>query len=316
MGSTSIQEAPLGASAIDSRRALVKRVIQSAAFAKSERLSSFLSCVCDLTLNGKASEINEQKIGTMLFRRSPNYDSSIDGIVRTQASRLRQRLDLYFNGEGVNEPIRITLPRGSYVPVFESNLEQVTIVDSPSIPIVTSVVSPPSKAAATLPSILRDARLPWIFVIALLCALLVIGVRRADRTSGNASNSSLQPRLWNLLFRPNQRTIVVPSDTGLVMWQGATGQRVDLEDYLSGTYRARSTGDVPTGQVNPADLATLVDPNTGARIVTYGGFPLYRYAGDLQPGSANGQDLFLNGGPWYVLDPQARPITTPNRASS
>lgn len=77
-------------------------------------------------LSGRASEINEQKIGTMLFGRSSHYDSSIDGIVRTQASRLRQRLDIYFSGEGAAEPIRIILPRGSYVPVFEAHGMAVT----------------------------------------------------------------------------------------------------------------------------------------------------------------------------------------------
>src|ERR1700710_939639 len=99
---------------IEARRALVRRVVKSSTFAKSERLSNFLACICDLSLSGHASEINEQKIGTTVFGRPQDYDSSIDGIVRPQASRLRQRLDLYFNGEGVNEPVRITLPRGSY----------------------------------------------------------------------------------------------------------------------------------------------------------------------------------------------------------
>src|ERR1035441_4086822 len=118
MVSTKPEEVSLLASAADPRRALLSRVLASAVFAKSERLSSFLSCVCELTLSGRASEINEQKIGTILFSKSSHYDYSIDGIVRTQASRLRQRLDLYFNGEGAREPIWICLPRGSYVPVF------------------------------------------------------------------------------------------------------------------------------------------------------------------------------------------------------
>jgi len=97
--------------ASDPRRALVQRVVESAEFAKSERLSSFLTCICELTLAGRASEINEQKIGTAVFGRPRDYDSTIDGIVRPQASRLRQRLDLYFNGEGAEEPIRISMPR-------------------------------------------------------------------------------------------------------------------------------------------------------------------------------------------------------------
>jgi hypothetical protein len=94
------EAAPSSSSASDPRRALVDRIILSSTFAKCERLSSLLAYVCDLTLNGRAKEINEQNIGESVFGRSQNYDSSIDGIVRTQASRLRQRLELYFNEEG------------------------------------------------------------------------------------------------------------------------------------------------------------------------------------------------------------------------
>jgi hypothetical protein len=241
---------------IEARRALVRRVVESSTFAKSERLSSFLICICDLTLSGRAGEINEQKIGTKVFGRPPDYDSSIDGIVRPQASRLRQRLDLYFNGEGVNEPVRITLPRGSYVPVFEPNPGQTPAAAPPIVPAVSPAVSSPSETPATLPSNLRSARLPWILVMILLAALLVVGVWSAKRVTADTSTSSTPHPLWSLLFRPNQRTIVVPSDTGLVMWQSATGQSVDLAGYLSGSYRAQSTGDIPTGQVNPADLAS------------------------------------------------------------
>jgi hypothetical protein len=104
----------------DSRHALVARVITSSVFVKCERLSSFLSAICELTLSGRAIELNEHSIGVTVFGRSPHYDSSIDGIVRTQASRLRQKLDLYFAAEGADEPVRIVLPRGSYVPIFEN----------------------------------------------------------------------------------------------------------------------------------------------------------------------------------------------------
>ena len=246
--------------AIEAKRELVQRVVESSAFAKSERLSSFLICICDLSLSGRAGEINEQKIGTTVFGRPQDYDSSIDGIVRPQASRLRQRLDFYFNGEGANEPVRITLPRGSYVPVFEPNRGQSRAATLPSAPAVNPAASSPSGTIATPPSSFRSARLPWILVIALLVvllvALLVVGVRSAKRVTADTSTPATLHPLWSLLFRPNQRTIVVPSDTGLVLWQSATGQTIDLERYVSGSYRAQSTGDIPTGQVNPADLAS------------------------------------------------------------
>jgi hypothetical protein len=257
MGTARTKDVPSSQNAvIEARRALVRRVVESSAFAKSERLSSFLICICDLALSGRASEINEQKIGTTVFGRSPDYDSSIDGIVRPQASRLRQRLDLYFNGEGVNEPVRITLPRGSYVPVFEPNPGQSPTVDPPSVPAVVPLVSSLPEPTVTVPSILRSAGLPWILVMVLLVALLVVGVRSAKPFTANTSTPSTLHPLWSLLFRLNQRTIVVPSDTGLVMWQSATGQGIDLAGYLSGSYRAKSAGDTATRQVDPVDLAS------------------------------------------------------------
>src|SRR5260370_20920306 len=101
---------PSKPSATDTRRELLDRVIASSPFSKSERLSSLLIYVCDLTLNGRAGEINEQKIGEDVFGRPRDYDSAIDGIVRTQASRLRQRLDLYFTDEGSIKPSTMIIP--------------------------------------------------------------------------------------------------------------------------------------------------------------------------------------------------------------
>ncbi len=37
--------------------------------------------------------------------------------------------------------------------------------------------------------------------------------------------------------------------------------------------------------------------------VAYNGHPLYTYTGDIAPGQANGQDLHLNGGTWWVATP-------------
>lgn len=70
------------------------------------------------------------------------------------------------------------------------------------------------------------------------------------------------------------------------------------------------------GKAHQQLLGTVRDPNTGARAVTYAGNPLYRYAGDLSPGTAHGQALFLDGGPWYVLDAAGNPLTqTPSPAT-
>jgi len=46
----------------------------------------------------------------------------------------------------------------------------------------------------------------------------------------------------------------------------------------------------------------------GGRVVTYNGWPLYTYTGDVEPGQATGQAIDLNGGPWYVLCPSGAPL--------
>jgi predicted lipoprotein with Yx(FWY)xxD motif len=66
----------------------------------------------------------------------------------------------------------------------------------------------------------------------------------------------------------------------------------------------------PGGAVPAGELGTLASPATGGAIVTYGGHPLYRYAGDLTAGSANGQALFSDGGPWYVLGADGQPVVS------
>ena len=54
-----------------------------------------------------------------MFDRKEPYDPRLDSIVRVEAGRLRSKLDEYYANGGVGDAIRISLPRGSYVPVFD-----------------------------------------------------------------------------------------------------------------------------------------------------------------------------------------------------
>jgi len=220
-------------SASDPRRALVDRIMVSSTFAKCERLSSLLAYVCDLTLNGRVKEINEQKIGEAVFGRARNYDSSIDGIVRTQASRLRQRLELYFREEGSDEPLRIVIPRGGYVPVFEPR-------STPVVPMLTPTVVPEQPAGQLDgPGSFRGSRsaaIAWSLVAILLVAMVTILLVNRGAAKGQVVRLPVHP-LWNQIFVAEQRTLEVPGDSGLVMWQGILGKSVGLAEYLNGDYR-------------------------------------------------------------------------------
>jgi predicted lipoprotein with Yx(FWY)xxD motif len=48
----------------------------------------------------------------------------------------------------------------------------------------------------------------------------------------------------------------------------------------------------------------------GGRVVTYDGWPLYSYTGDVYQGQTTGQGIDLNGGYWYLIRPSGRLVKT------
>ena len=56
------------------------------------------------------------------YDRKPPYHPSQDSIVRTEARRLRTKLNEYYESEGKNNPIFIYFRPGSYIPVFRSKV--------------------------------------------------------------------------------------------------------------------------------------------------------------------------------------------------
>jgi len=103
---------------VQATRRELERVLQSAAFARNERLSRFLRFVVERQLEGKGRELKESMIAIEIYGRRPDYDPKRDPIVRTEAGRLRARLNEYYFGEGKKDPVVIELPKGGYMPAF------------------------------------------------------------------------------------------------------------------------------------------------------------------------------------------------------
>ena len=95
-------------------RETVARILASRGFSSSPRLGDFLRFVAEETLAGRSDELKEYVIGTSVYRKDPNYNPSTDSTVRTEASRLRTRLQTYYEEEGATEKVRIQMPKGAY----------------------------------------------------------------------------------------------------------------------------------------------------------------------------------------------------------
>jgi hypothetical protein len=96
----------------------LQRVLASRDFRNSERKRRFLKFVVQETLAGRADRIKAYSIALDAFDRDPSFNPGADPVVRIEAGRLRRCLEHYSLAEGAADRIRITIPKGSYVPHF------------------------------------------------------------------------------------------------------------------------------------------------------------------------------------------------------
>ncbi len=94
-------------------------ILASREFANAERLSAFLRYVVENSIEGKREYLKESVIGTEVFGRSAGYDPKAEPIVRTEARRLRARIDEYYSRQDRWYKVRISIPKGGYSAAFE-----------------------------------------------------------------------------------------------------------------------------------------------------------------------------------------------------
>jgi len=299
----------------DPRWQLTQEVINSPAFERSPRLRAFLLFICELELSGRRLEINEQQIGVHVFGRSPGYNPGDDSIVRSQARLLRQRLEEYFRSAGRTAPMRIDIPKGSYVPFFEAN---VAAEPEPSIPAPPPELPPAPEPAPALPAppveVVRNRRTPWLLAVALLFVVgaVVLYFMRASRPAGPSPD--LDARFWMRLFDPSRRAVVVPADSTLILIEELTDKPVTLAHYLN--HDDLRSLDLPRSitTIRPIDLensqyTSMADLNLVARLMAVPqiahGEVQVRYARELSMTDAKEDNLVLIGGaranPWVEL---------------
>jgi hypothetical protein len=316
----------------DPRWELVQRIVADPGFAKSTRLSQFLLYVSRESLAGRSNGLNEQRIGEVVFERPIGYSPREDNIVRSHASRLRLRLAAYFEEKGESEELRITIPRGSYVPVFER--PETPAVSAPGRPAVFDPVAELSvgvpgqiavaDAASALPaaSVRRQFlarrftdRKTYVAIVLLVTAIAAVaGLLLHRRAKAQLAARTPSHLLWSQMFRNDQDTLIVPADSSLVIAQQMLGHPVSVADYASGRYRASADCSQPcdrnlTREIQNLRYTSIADLEFA---VTLARLPealpnrtRIRYARDLQMDDLKQSNLILAGSveadPWLGL---------------
>jgi hypothetical protein len=146
----------------------LSRVLSCHEFRLSKRSQDFVRYVVEHSLSGREDMLKERTIGIEVFGRSTSYEPSDDATVRVKAGDVRKRLGLYYAEEGAQNPVRIELPAGTYVPEFRWSEAAPALAEAPapSLP----VVLPPVPAES------RSARRLYIQAGAILVAIAIAAV--------------------------------------------------------------------------------------------------------------------------------------------
>lgn len=162
-------------------------VCQSHTFARSDRLRGLLQFICQAEIEGRQDSLNEYVIGVEALGRPEGYSPGEDSCVRSRVYELRQRLDKFYAIEAPDAPLRIDLPKGSYVPRY---------LRAASQPAKSLEVSPlpalvpeedPKPAAVPPPPRMQSWRLAAAFAAGAVLTYGVVAFHGASRGVGGAT---------------------------------------------------------------------------------------------------------------------------------
>ena len=266
----------------------------------------------------------------MFLKDRPDTTQAKDNIVRVQASRLRQRLETYFSEEGAGEELRLVIPKGTYVPRFESAPLQPLLANPDPLgfaehanPAVLSESAAISNTSVTS----RKANGSWLLyglILCLLCPLLWEAAYLRYQGPGAsisflgleliATPNSSDQLLWKQIFQRSKTTLIVPCDSGLVMYEAQSRKSINLAQYLSGEVQTvpvlnpSAAVDRPTN-TSAYRYTSIVDLQVASKLMVLPeamqGYTSIRYARDLKLGDLKGNNIVLIGAkeanPWVEL---------------
>lgn len=244
------------------------RLLASALFANADQSRALLKFLVEQTVQQRTDRLKEYTVGAEALGRGDSFDPRTDTVVRAEASRLRARLERYYAGEGKTDPVQISLPRGSYIPLFA----QRDCTNSPDKPLAAQ--TPDGSASATRRTWLTVATLA-VAPAAGVWALMSFESHRAGKSGPGVVQFNVSPPPGSIFEAPigRQSMAISPDGTRLAfVVTDAGGARVWVRDLAAldlkpvpGTEGARTVFWAPDSrslyysvkrQFKQADLAT------------------------------------------------------------
>lgn len=217
----------------DSNGSSLPQVVVSALGSRTFERAPALRMLLAYLWQHRDESLSEYAIATEALGRPPVFDSKVDATVRVQISRLRQRLDKYYEEEGSRLAERIVIPLGTH----QIRIEPVasTPVAAPD-PIAPPEPKSPPRSRATI-------------LLALVCALLsiaciglAVALARGKAEAKPAASTPEVPQFWKSFFgngRPTRIILPTPVFFSFKSKAGDPGSTVMLRDTEINDYANR-----------------------------------------------------------------------------
>jgi hypothetical protein len=212
-------------------------------FFQSKRYPALLRFVVEQTLDGNADQVKERSIGMEVFGRPPGYDANADPVVRVTAGEIRKRLAQYYYDPAHADEIRIELPTGSYVPVFQRTIETVEPPAALPAPLpapqsLPEPVQPQSPAGSESPQPAQNQPIVHHVAHPLLTLLLVFVTLLLGLAGG----------YWYRQYRQSRIPVPIPADQAVEdFWQPMTAGPATVT-FCLGEPARDSSGDTDPAQ--------------------------------------------------------------------
>jgi hypothetical protein len=324
--------------------ALLERVVASPQLRRAARMREFLLFVGQRSLKDGSDQIHEQEIGSEVFGRAAGYDTSVDNIVRVNATDLRKRIEEYFVTDGAHESLVLEIPRGSYKPVFRLRAAKAAAVTAPAEP---RQVEPGPAAAVVEHSTVTELPVPhrpaahshrmllvlgavMLFALAVGCSMLWMQNQSLRRSLYPWRSSPAVNSFWSGFLSARPHTDIILADTSFALIEDITKAPIPLNEYLNHSYvnRIQSPG---MSAERREDLGLIVQRNFGSigdfRVAQRMGAldplgtKIHLYAArDFEPTLVKQDNVILIGGrksnPWVQAVYNSPPVPDPSSGYS
>lgn len=231
----------------EEERSDLDKLLSADHFVRAPRVHAVLEFLVEALRNGRADEVNEQRIAEAVFHRSAGSNSTEDNIVRVTISNLRSRLEEYYRGEGRGARWILEVPKGKYSPLLQKReiLPGPTLVQSVSCPEIADlspilqVLQPKSATpvAEAPPVRVSTERLVWVLLAALLAGNIGLGYLLYLEHAVNPAHR--EAGFLRQFFAGRTAPVpVVVTDSNLQAYRMTLGQTVPLSSYIDRSYLA------------------------------------------------------------------------------